>query len=237
MGLTCIRPLNIQSRINLVSASNHFYLTKCIKASEDIIEYSQRSFHSTHPFPVGSMASVRLSLLLPRAVSTSVPKPTNAHLSTVLDSSSYEGGAPHRLSASPYLESFRTLETNPSKHSALHLSKYYVVPQDVVQSLDAHKIMRKEYSGRANSFQETALMIRPPLLETKNYLFGLTSKDSISPRILLYGVDGAGKSAIFLQNLHAAQSAGWFVVCPVRQYLWNKYFKEVAVSVHKVIRF
>lgn len=132
------------------------------------------------------------------------------------------------------LHSYRTTENNPLTHTALQLHKYYTVPGDVCKTLLFHKLLRKDFNAKAKAFNETAFMVRAPVLETKELLFDLAKPENIAAKVMLYGVEGCGKTIMFAQLLQSALAAGYMIICPVGQYLWNNYHSEVSVSAHKV---
>lgn len=129
---------------------------------------------------------------------------------------------------------FRTSEASPENHSALDLSKFYTVEDDVANRLQLPSILRNEFAARSKALLETSLMVREQGLECLELLSKTTKPNSTAAKVLLYGKDGCGKSSVFAHSLHAAYTKGWMVICPVNQYLWNNYFKEISISSHNV---
>lgn len=130
---------------------------------------------------------------------------------------------------------YRISETDPRLHNALHMQKFYSVPEDVCKTFQYNLLLRKDFAARAKAFNETAFMVRAAVLEARELLAKMADADKIAAKVLLYGVDGCGKSIAFAQLLHSAFNDEQMIICPLRQYLWNNYFSEVAVSAHKVM--
>lgn len=130
--------------------------------------------------------------------------------------------------------SIRASSNNPTEHTAQDLFAFYTATSDVVESLQLSKIVREEFDSRTKALHEFSLMVREPALECLELMKSGVHKDLVAPKVLLYGKDGCGKSLTFAHSLHACHNLNWFVICPMRPYLWNVHFKEVVVSTRKV---
>lgn len=161
-------------------------------------------------------------------VASSLRRCTRRLLSTLQDSS---GTLSRPIDSTN--TTIRTDQSDARLHSPLDLSRYYSVSPETVSSLWLHKLLRPEFIARSKALHDMALMVRPPVLEGRDLLLELSSSGSLSPKIVLYGDEGNGKSCAFAHILQALHRS-WMIVCPPRQYLWNNYFKEVAASNWKV---
>ena len=128
----------------------------------------------------------------------------------------------------------RTAVNKPEEHSVMDKYKFYTVDQQAVEELHLMKILRTEQAERAQSFHELSLMVRQPCLESLEFVKANAAPLNLATKVLLYGQNGCGKSSAFAHSLHACYSMNWFIVSPVRQYLWNMYFKELTPSAFKV---
>lgn len=67
------------------------------------------------------------------------------------------------------IQTFRTKENNPSKHSAVHLNRYYTIPYNEIDTIFAQSIPG-EYRKQNKTFQEMCILIRKPAIELINCL-------------------------------------------------------------------
>lgn len=141
------------------------------------------------------------------------------------------------LGAHPYPNNHRTdghlriKDSNPWRHETADCGKFYTISHEDADTLQVPLIMRWEYVARSKALQDYAFMIRRTTLEALDYVkASATSADNLAAKIVLYGADGCGKSSAFVHTLHACHSQNWFVICPVRQHLWNRWPKEIAPS-------
>lgn len=91
----------------------------------------------------------------------------------------------------------RTDQADPKSHSPADLSRFFKLSSDTVNSLWLHKLLRTGFMARSKAIHDTALMVRAPALEGRDLLLELSSKESLAPKIVYYGVEGSGKSCIF----------------------------------------
>jgi len=120
-----------------------------------------------------------------------------------------------------------------SSHTGHHVGFFYTVPEAIVQSLNMAKLLRPEFSARCKAFLKTALMVRDPALEALEFIRNMRPEDP-ALKLVLYGKDGTGKSCTMAHIMHATKFMDWMIICPPRQYLWNRHAKEIAASAFKV---
>ncbi|XP_034239715.1 28S ribosomal protein S29, mitochondrial [Thrips palmi] len=136
-----------------------------------------------------------------------------ARTAAALDTSNPDGGeASNKKTAQPKIvASFRTQESNPTKHKESHLSRYYTVPGDISKTLFQYGGLPKAYEKLCHIFTETAIMVRKPYLEVTNCIESVDfSKPAV--RIVLYGKPGHGKSMTLAHVVHYGYSAGFMLV-------------------------
>lgn len=134
----------------------------------------------------------------------------------------------------PNNSSVKISENDPLKHTTHHLFKFFNISEDIAQMLQISLILRQEFVARMKALHENSIMLRSPGLECIEILRASCNPESIATKIVLYGDDGCGKSSTFVNVLHTCYQMDWMVICPVRHYLWNKYFSEVTISSRKV---
>lgn len=126
---------------------------------------------------------------------------------------------------------FRTVENDPTRHVARHEGFFYTVPHED-RNRWMSKGLRIEFNKVMNAFNETCLMIRSPALEV---IAGLNSADysMTANRYILYGRTGCGKSVSLAHIMHHAGRRGWFVAHMPWAPLYNRYYKDYALSSFK----
>lgn len=128
----------------------------------------------------------------------------------------------------------RTALNKPEEHNVMDKHKFYTVDKQAVDALHLHRIVKPENTARSKALNELSLMVRQPSLESFEIIKSSTSPSNLAAKVLLYGPDGCGKTSVFSHSLHACYNMNWFIICPVRQYLWNHFYKELTASSHKV---
>lgn len=98
-------------------------------------------------------------------------------------------------------DDFRTLESNPTNHTDVHLGRFYTVDPNVRKSVLHRTSMPKKFFEDVKTFAEMSLMVREPAVEVISYL---NKTDYTKPvnRFVFYGELGAGKSVQLLHLLH-----------------------------------
>ncbi|XP_038073259.1 28S ribosomal protein S29, mitochondrial-like [Patiria miniata] len=105
---------------------------------------------------------------------------------------------------------FRTSESSPANHGMQHVGQYYTIPkQDVKKILPVGSPTRWEQM--IVPFQEAAIMVRQPAVETIDYL-KRANYDHPPVRYVLYGRRGSGKTMTLCHTLHYCHSQGWLIV-------------------------
>ncbi|OQR73465.1 28S ribosomal protein S29 [Tropilaelaps mercedesae] len=106
---------------------------------------------------------------------------------------------------------YRTLITDPTKHTTDHIGKFYKVPNAVQTGLfnvfQLTKIIRQIHILTG----EFSIMVRSPFLEVRDYL---KSYDYSQPalRVMLYGRLGTGKTQTMAHLLHYAYVNDWLII-------------------------
>ena len=75
--------------------------------------------------------------------------------------------------AKPNLEglcTYRTNESDPSRHGADHLGQFYTMPQEVYDRIFKVSQTNHVHEKQIDYFKELAVMVRSPALEIINYL-------------------------------------------------------------------
>lgn len=99
------------------------------------------------------------------------------------------------------LEDFRTLESNPTKHEAKHLGRFYTISPEEKKQLFTYGGLPKKFAIQTKTFAETCLMVREPAVEIIKHLNN-TNFNKPTNRFVLYGRDGAGRSLTMAHILH-----------------------------------
>lgn len=108
------------------------------------------------------------------------------------------------------LQSFRTSENDPLKHTKDHLGQFYTISTQDQKTLFTHGGLPKCFQIQAKTFNETCLMIRQPSVDIINCINNIDfSKPAI--RFVLYGQRGNGKSLCNAHILHYAYKKGFLI--------------------------
>lgn len=109
------------------------------------------------------------------------------------------------------LQSFRTTETDPLKHTNDHLAQFYTISVQDKESLFSYGGLPKSFGTQIKTFNETCLMIRQPSVDIINCINNIDfSKPAV--RFVLYGKKGTGKSLCLAHILHYAFKRGFLIV-------------------------
>ena len=89
------------------------------------------------------------------------------------------------------LQSFRTTEGRPSKHSTNNLAEFYTIDSDVRNQIFTHGGIPKSYNIQTKTFGETAVTVRQPAVDI---IYCLKAIDYTKPPIkfVLHGKKGVG---------------------------------------------
>lgn len=109
------------------------------------------------------------------------------------------------------LQSFRSLESDPTKHTINHLGQLYTIPLKEKSILFQHGGLPKTYETTTKTFSETCIMVREPALDIINCLNHIDySKPPV--RFVLFGKKGTGKSLTLAHILHYAHKNKFLIV-------------------------
>lgn len=106
---------------------------------------------------------------------------------------------------------FRTLESNPLKHTHHHGSKFYTISPKTYKKLFTLGGFSKSVESQFKTFRENCVMIRNPALQLINYLN--TANYSLPAiRYIIYGRVGTGKSLTLAHVIHYASEKNWLLL-------------------------
>lgn len=130
------------------------------------------------------------------------------------------------------LETFKTSETDPVRHTNAHVGQFYKISPEVKQQLFQHGGLPKKFEIQTNTFAETCLMVRGPTIDV---LTCLRSIDLAKPcvKFVLYGKKGSGKSLSLAHIIHYGFSVGYLLVHVPWVGNWMRRFKERSNSLTK----
>lgn len=149
--------------------------------------------------------------------------------SFVLTKSNIRWRSANATEASVKLEDFRTLETNPTKHDAKHLGRFYTISPEVKKQLYTFGGLPKKFNMQTKTFTETCLMVRQPAVEIINHLNN-TNFNKPTNRFVLYGRDGVGRSLTMAHILHYGHVNDFLLVHIPWVASWFKQPKETSNS-------
>lgn len=130
------------------------------------------------------------------------------------------------------LQTFRTTENDPLKHTIEHNAQYYTISNADKEQLFAHGGLPKTFLIQAKTFNETCLMIRQPSLDIINCIENIDySKPAV--RFVMYGKMGTGKSLSLAHVLHYAFKKGFLLVHVPWVGQWMRRCKERSDSESK----
>lgn len=113
--------------------------------------------------------------------------------------------------ASPKMEDFRTLESNPTKHTANHLGRYYTIDNSLQKSVFHKTTMPKKFYEDTKTFAEMCIMVREPAVEVISHLNNTDYTKPIN-RYIFYGELGVGKSTQMLHLIHYGHVNDFIIV-------------------------
>lgn len=127
------------------------------------------------------------------------------------------------------LETFRTNEIDPIKHTEEHIGQYYTIPPEVKQQLFTHGGLPKKFDVQAKTFTETSLMVRKPAVDI---IKCLRSADLSKPctKFVVYGKKGSGRSLSLAHIIHYGLNAGYLLVHVPWVGNWMRRCKENSTS-------
>lgn len=129
-------------------------------------------------------------------------------------------------------EDFRTLESNPTKHTEDHIGRFYTIDPELKKSLFPYGTIPKTYNDDAKTFCEMSVLVRSPAVEIINYL-NKTDYSKPVNRYVLYGELGVGKSLQLLHLLHYGFVNDFIIVHVPWVTDWFKKPKEKSNSLTK----
>lgn len=109
------------------------------------------------------------------------------------------------------LQSFRTTETDPLKHTKDHIGQFYMISDEDKKTLFSYGGLPKSFAMNLKTFNETCIMVRKPGIDIINCINNIDlSKPAV--RFVLYGKKGSGKSLSMAHVLHYAFKKGFLIV-------------------------
>ncbi|KAI5722588.1 hypothetical protein M8J76_010671 [Diaphorina citri] len=127
----------------------------------------------------------------------------------------------------------RTKEVSPTKHSKQDLYKFYTLPDEVRSAIFELGGITRVFNEQTQIFNESSILIRNCMLELVGYLKSMTNFDRPSPRFVLYGEHGVGKSMALVYALQYAHENNYLLVHIPWVLRWFAYPKEVSHSLTK----
>lgn len=122
-------------------------------------------------------------------------------------------------------DNFRTLESNPTKHTEAHLNRFYTIDPSLRKTIFHKASMPLEFFEHLKTFGEMSLMIREPAVEVIGYLNKTDYKKPVN-RYVFYGELGTGKSMQLLHLIHYGQANDFVIVHVPWVPNWFKGWKE-----------
>lgn len=130
------------------------------------------------------------------------------------------------------LDDFRTLETDPTKHDAKHLGRFYTMSPEVKKQLFTFGGLPKKFATQTKTFAETCVMVRQPAVEIIDIL-KRTNFNKPTNRFVLYGREGAGRSITLAHVLHYGLVNDFVLVHIPWVGDWFRFPKETSYSTTK----
>uniref|UniRef100_A0A0K0DZ64 Small ribosomal subunit protein mS29 n=1 Tax=Strongyloides stercoralis TaxID=6248 RepID=A0A0K0DZ64_STRER len=96
----------------------------------------------------------------------------------------------------------------PSEFKKTDVGKIYTVSNDVTLQLNYNNVLPSKFIHQINTFSECSWLIRQPFFEILNKISTTTEEES-TPRFVLFGRFGTGKSITLYQLMHYAHSQKW----------------------------
>lgn len=113
--------------------------------------------------------------------------------------------------ANPKMDDFRTLESNPTKHTSNHLGRYYTIDPSLQKTVFHKKTMPKKFNEDVKTFAEMSIMVREPAVEVIKHLNNTDFSKPIN-RYIFYGELGVGKSLQMLHLIHYGHVNDFIIV-------------------------
>uniref|UniRef100_A0A0B6Z623 Small ribosomal subunit protein mS29 n=1 Tax=Arion vulgaris TaxID=1028688 RepID=A0A0B6Z623_9EUPU len=131
---------------------------------------------------------------------------------------------------------FRTSVDDPRQHTLDHEGLYYRISEVEANSL-FNECIQPHQLRLMKTFNETCVMVRKPSLELEDYIRNINFKHPVH-RFVLYGLQGAGKSAVMNHTMHACYRDNWIIVHVPWAGRWVRgWHKEVTESTYKAGRY
>lgn len=127
---------------------------------------------------------------------------------------------------------YRTIETNPTKHTIDHIGRFYTVDPELKKNLFTQAAIPRRFHDEIKTFTEMSLLIRSPAVEIINYMNNTDYSKPVN-RFVLYGELGAGKTAQLLHLLHYGFVNDFIIVHVPWVPNWFKQCKEKSNSTTK----
>lgn len=127
------------------------------------------------------------------------------------------------------LEDFRTLKSDPTKHTEADIGRFYTVDPELQKSLYRKQSVTGSTLMDWASFQEMCLMVRAPAVEMIGYLNAMDFTKPIT-RFVLFGRKGTGKTSTLLHMLHYGRVRDYVIVHLYWPKLWFEHPKESSNS-------
>ena len=126
------------------------------------------------------------------------------------------------------LQSFRSEENDPLKHTLDHVGQFYRIPEEE-KNIFLYGGLPKSFEIQAKTFNETCLMIRRPSVDVINCL-KLIDYTKPTVRFVIFGKKGSGKSLCLAHILHYAHKARYLIVHVPWVGNWMRRCKEISSS-------
>lgn len=127
------------------------------------------------------------------------------------------------------LQSFRTTETDPLKHTKDHIAQFYRISDEDKKPLFSFGGLPKSFAINLKTFNETCIMVRKPAIDIINCINNIDfSKPAV--RFVLYGKKGSGRSLSMAHILHYAYKKGFLIVHLPWLGTWMRQPKEFSNS-------
>jgi len=128
----------------------------------------------------------------------------------------------HQPGQASYVKNFRCEESDPSKHTPMHASTFYKIPDDVIMRMMTKDAFNGQYRRHSKAMGEHTMMIRSNMLEVVNYLKCADYSLPVN-KYLLYGGIGTGKTMTLHYAVHYALSQNWLVLNCLNTRDWTHY--------------